>query len=156
MKRLHIHVAVDNLEKSIQFYSAISRASPSKQKSDYAKWMLEDPRINFAISSRVGNVGLDPLGLQVDSEAELTDLREQMKAADLSLFDEGETTCCYAASDKSWVKDPSGIPWEAYHTMADAEIFSVQKPGDKSACCTPSLTQGEESSNCCTPKSGCC
>ena len=156
MKRLHIHISVKSLEKSVQFYSAMFGTSPSKQKSDYAKWMLEDPRINFAISSRGGDVGLDHLGLQVDSEEELIALREQMKAADLALFDEGETTCCYAASDKSWVRDPSGIPWEAYHTMADAEIFSVQKPSEKNACCTPSLTQAEEPSNCCSPKSGCC
>lgn len=142
MKRLHIHVAVDDLDKSIQFYSAMFGTSPSKQKSDYAKWMLEDPRINFAISSRGAKIGLDHLGLQVDSPEELEVLREQMKAADLSLFDEGETTCCYAASEKSWVKDPSGIPWEAYHTMADAELFSKQEAGNESACCTP--------------KNGCC
>jgi len=142
MKRLHIHVAVDDLERSIQFYSAMFRTVPSKQKSDYAKWMLDDPRINFAISSRGTKVGLDHLGLQVDSEEELEVLREQMKAADLTLFDEGESTCCYAASDKSWVKDPSEIPWEAYHTMTDVELFSVPKAGEKSACCAP--------------KSGCC
>jgi len=156
MKRLHIHVAVDNLEKSIQFYSAMFGATPSKQKSDYAKWVLDDPRINFAISSRGAKVGLDHLGLQVDSTEELEALREQMKAADLTLFDEDETTCCYAASEKSWVKDPSGIPWEAYHTMADAELFSTPKPGETSACCTPTLKQIEEPSSCSTPKSGCC
>lgn len=156
MKRLHIHIAVDNLEKSIQFYSAMFGTSPAKQKSDYAKWMLDAPRINFAISSRGAKVGLDHLGLQVDSIEELEALREQMKAADLALFEEGKTTCCYAASEKSWVKDPSGIPWEAYHTMADAELFSAPKPGEASACCTPTLKQIEEPSSCCTPKSGCC
>jgi catechol 2,3-dioxygenase-like lactoylglutathione lyase family enzyme len=156
MKRLHIHVAVDDLAKSINFYSAMFGVSPTKQKDDYAKWMLDDPRINFAISSRGAKIGLDHLGLQVDSTEELEALRKQMKAADLSLFDEGETTCCYAASEKSWVKDPSGIPWEAYHTMADVALFSVQKAGEKSACCTPKLTPVEESSNCSSPKGGCC
>ena len=142
MKRLHIHIAVDDLEKSIQFYSAMFNTAPATQKSDYAKWMLEDPRINFAISSRGTKAGLDHLGLQVDSKEELDALREQMKAADLTLFDEGETTCCYAASNKSWVKDPSEIPWETYHTMTDVELFQVSKAGEKSACCAP--------------KSGCC
>ncbi len=157
MKRLHIHVAVDNLEKSIQFYSALFGAEPSRHKDDYAKWMLEDPRINFAISSRGIEAGLDHLGLQVDSKEELEALRTQMKTADLTLFDEGETTCCYADSEKSWLKDPSGIPWEAYHTMADAELFSIPKPGEKTACCTPLTTEVKEaSSGCCPPKSDCC
>lgn len=156
MKRLHVHIAVDNLEQSVTFYTALFGASPSKQKDDYAKWMLEDPRINFAISSRGAQTGLNHFGLQVDSLEELEALRGQMRAANLSLFDEGDTTCCYAASDKSWVKDPSGIPWEAYHTMADVELFSTEQAEQKSACCTPASAQVEEASGCCTPKSGCC
>jgi catechol 2,3-dioxygenase-like lactoylglutathione lyase family enzyme len=156
MKRLHIHIAVDDLAKSINFYSAMFGVAPTKRKDDYAKWMLDDPRINLAISSRGAQIGLDHLGLQVDSTEELDALRTQMKAADFSLFDEGKTTCCYAASEKSWVKDPSGIPWETYHTMADVELFSVQKSSEKNACCTPKLTQVEESSKCSSPKSGCC
>ncbi len=116
MKRMHIHVGVDNLEQSIGFYSALFGADPVKTKSDYAKWMLDDPRINFAISTKVEK-GVDHLGLQVDDDSELQVLRKRLKNAELSLFDEGETTCCYARSDKSWVKDPSDIAWEAYKTM---------------------------------------
>src|SRR6185436_7212807 len=104
MKRLHIHIAVENLEKSIGFYSALFGASPVKQKADYAKWMLDDPRVNFAISARGAKPGLDHLGIQVDGPDELAGLRENMKRADLSLFDEGEKTCCYAKSDKSWLQ----------------------------------------------------
>lgn len=120
MKRLHLHLSVENLEKSVSFYSALFGAPPVKQKSDYAKWMLEDPRVNFAISSRSSKQGLDHLGIQVDSAEELSQLREQISQADLQTFDEGQTQCCYAKSDKSWVQDPNGIAWEAYHTMSDA------------------------------------
>lgn len=150
MKRLHIHLAVENLEKSIQFYSALFGQAPSKEKSDYAKWMLDDPRVNFAISTRGAKVGLDHLGFQVDSEEELTELREQMKTKNLSLLSEGETTCCYAASDKSWVQDPSGTPWEVYHTMSDVELFSSQEETSGSACCAPSLTQVGKGGKCCS------
>jgi catechol 2,3-dioxygenase-like lactoylglutathione lyase family enzyme len=137
MKRLHIHIAVENLEKSIGFYSALFGATPVKQKADYAKWMLDDPCVNFAISARGAKPGLDHLGIQVDAPEELADLRENMKRADLSLFDEGEATCCYAKSDKSWLQDPSGIAWEAYHTMVDAEFFHEAAHDSGTACCTP-------------------
>jgi catechol 2,3-dioxygenase-like lactoylglutathione lyase family enzyme len=123
MKRMHIHVGVDNLDQSIEFYNALFGTPPTKTKSDYAKWMLEDPRINFAISTRVAS-GVDHLGLQVDEDSELQSLRENFKHADLSMFDEGETTCCYARSDKTWVKDPTGIAWEVYNTMDDVNLFS--------------------------------
>ena len=146
MKRMHIHVAVDNLERSILFYNALFGQAPSKTKSDYAKWMLEDPRINFAISSRGENPGVNHLGLQVDTAEELAAVRERLKAADLAVFDEGETVCCYAKSDKSWVQDPGGMPWEAYQTMADAELFSDrQADATEAACCTPS----EKNTGCC-------
>lgn len=135
MKRLHIHISVENLERSIGFYSALFGVTPVKQEADYAKWMLDDPRVNFAISARGAKSGLDHLGIQVDTPEELADLRENMKRADLSLFDEGETTCCYAKSDKSWLQDPSGIAWEAYHTMADVEFFHEAVPDAGSACC---------------------
>lgn len=137
MKRLHIHISVENLERSIGFYSALFGATPVKQQADYAKWMLDDPRVNFAISARGAKPGLDHLGIQADTPEELADLRENMKRADLSLFDEGETTCCYAKSDKSWLQDPSGIAWEAYHTMADVEFFHEAVPDAGSACCAP-------------------
>lgn len=153
MKRLHVHIAVEDLEQSIGFYSTLFGAKPTKQKPDYAKWMLDDPRVNFAISARGAKPGLDHFGIQVDAPEELEGLREHLKRADLGLFDEGETTCCYAASDKSWVKDPSGIAWEAYHTMEDAELFSQPKE-EGSACCAPKVEAKPAAS--CAPKSGCC
>lgn len=153
MKRLHVHIAVEDLEQSIGFYSTLFGTKPTKQKPDYAKWMLDDPRVNFAISARGATPGLDHFGIQVDAPEELEGLREHLKRADLGLFDEGETTCCYAASDKSWVKDPSGIAWEAYHTMADAGLFSPPKQ-KASACCAPKAEAKPAAS--CAPKSGCC
>ncbi|NND00971.1 MAG: glyoxalase/bleomycin resistance/dioxygenase family protein, partial [Gammaproteobacteria bacterium] len=113
MKRMHIHIGVENLDQGIEFYNALFGVQPVKTKTDYAKWMLDDPRINFAISTRPGKTGVDHLGLQVDGDDELEELRTRLKSADMSVFDEGETVCCYAHSDKSWVKDPSGIAWEA-------------------------------------------
>lgn len=155
MKRMHIHVGVDNIEQSIRFYSALFGSEPAKRKADYAKWMLEDPRINFAISTRAKR-GVDHLGLQVEEDQELEALRERLKAADLSMFDEGETVCCYAKSDKSWVTDPSGIAWEAYQTMADANLFSGHEDASEQACCRP---QTQDTSGCCEPApktTGCC
>lgn len=142
MKRFHIHVGVKNLEKSVQFYSTLFAQKPAKLKEDYAKWMLEDPRVNFAISTRAGEMGVDHLGIQVDEDAELTEITERLKNADLGVYDEGESTCCYAESKKAWVQDPAGIAWETYRTMGDAEVFSEKAP-NKSACCAP----GE--SSCC-------
>ena len=162
MKRLHIHVGVDNIDESVKFYSALFGAQPSKTKSDYAKWMLEDPRINFAVSTRAGKKGVDHLGIQVDSAEELDALRGQIAAAEIVAKDEGETTCCYAKSDKSWLHDPAGIAWEAYHTMEDAEMFSEKTQDAESACCVPDSKP--EKSGCCAPSekvpaektSGCC
>lgn len=124
MKRMHIHVGVERLEESIKFYTALFGEKPTKTKSDYAKWMLDDPRINFAISNRSAKSGIDHLGLQVEEDSELHALRERLTSADLTMFDEGEATCCYAHADKSWVKDPSGIAWEAYKIMDDVQLFS--------------------------------
>jgi catechol 2,3-dioxygenase-like lactoylglutathione lyase family enzyme len=152
MTRLHIHVSVDDLEQSTKFYSALFGAEPTKQKPDYAKWMLDDPRINFAISARGTKAGLDHLGIQAEDESEMTALRERIKQADLSTFDEGETTCCYAKSDKTWVQDPSGIAWETYHTMGEAEFFN-DAPAAEGACCVP---KAEPETSSCEPKSGCC
>ncbi len=148
MTRLHIHVSVDNLEQSTKFYSALFGAEPAKQKTDYAKWMLDDPHINFAISARGATAGLDHLGIQAEDESEMAALRERIKQADLSTFNEGETTCCYAKSDKTWVQDPSGIAWETYHTMGEAEFFNDAPAAttDDGACCAPKAE----------PKSGCC
>ena len=131
MKRMHIHVGVERLDQAIPFYSALFGAEPSRTKTDYANWMLDDPRINFAISTRGDTTGVDHLGIQVDEEGELDDLRERLKSADLSLFDEGETVCCYARSDKSWIEDPAGIAWEAYKTMEEAQFFGSNKEADE-------------------------
>lgn len=156
MKRMHIHAGVEDLAQSIRFYSALFGAEPDKTKSDYAKWMLDDPRINFAISTRVAKKGVDHLGIQVDDEGELEALRERLGQADASLYDEGESNCCYARSDKSWVEDPAGIAWETFRTMEDLQLFAAnEKPADE-ACCTPE-TKGQP--GCCVPSEktvGCC
>ena len=138
MKRMHIHVGVDNLEKSIPFYSALFGAEPTKVKDDFAKWMLDDPRINFAISTRAGENGVNHLGIQVDESGELEEIRDRLQQADMSLFDEGETVCCYARSEKSWVEDPAGIAWEAYQTMEDVNLFGTDRaeaPAKAGNCC---------------------
>jgi catechol 2,3-dioxygenase-like lactoylglutathione lyase family enzyme len=152
MKRMHIHVGVKNLDESIRFYSALFGAEPAKLKPDYAKWMLDDPHLNFAISTRSGKVGVDHMGLQVDDASELNALRGHMSAANISTHSDGETTCCYARSEKSWVEDPNGVAWEAYHTMEDAQIYSTSQsagaPVSGAACCAPETPQ----SVCCAPK----
>ncbi|MFK8014265.1 MAG: ArsI/CadI family heavy metal resistance metalloenzyme [Gammaproteobacteria bacterium] len=140
MNRMHIHVGVENLAQSIRFYTALFGTEPAKTKNDYAKWMLDDPRLNFAISTRLNKNGVDHLGVQVDDKTELDALRARLESADLSVFDEGESTCCYARSDKSWVKDPSGVAWEAFRTMSDAQLFGQEavepEPGQTpNACC---------------------
>ncbi len=139
MKRFHIHVGVKNLKNSVEFYSTLFGQKPTKLKDDYAKWMLEDPRVNFAISTRVNSEGVDHLGIQVDESSELHEITERLQKAELSVYAEGATTCCYAESEKAWIKDPAGIAWEAYHTMNDAEIFSEKKPAS-SPCCSPKMT----------------
>jgi catechol 2,3-dioxygenase-like lactoylglutathione lyase family enzyme len=156
MKRIHIHVGVEKLDESIRFYSAIFGAQPVKTKADYAKWMLDDPRVNFAISTRASKNGLDHLGIQVEENEELEELRGRIKSADLAVFDEGETVCCYANSEKSWVQDPAGIAWEAYRTMDDAQIFSTKLRGSETACCAEERVSNAA---CCEPSekaSGCC
>jgi len=161
MKTMHIHVGVDNIELGVRFYSAMFGTEPAKLKADYAKWELSDPKLNFAISTRSGKQGLDHLGLQVDDEAELTAMREQLGQADIATFDEGETVCCYAESDKSWIQDPAGIAWEAYRTMGEAQLFSEKATESDSACCAPvSIPMVEASKESCEPSdnnnSGCC
>jgi catechol 2,3-dioxygenase-like lactoylglutathione lyase family enzyme len=145
MKRMHINVGVENIADSIKFYNALFGAEPVKAKADYAKWMLDDPKVNFAITNRTDKLGVDHLGIQVEKDEELEQLRARLKKADMALFDEGEDVCCYARSEKSWVKDPSGVAWEAYKTMADVQLFSGEDGSEKSADSTAS-----------EPKSGCC
>jgi catechol 2,3-dioxygenase-like lactoylglutathione lyase family enzyme len=159
MRRFHIHVGVKDLDKSVQFYSTLFGQGPTKLKVDYAKWMLEDPRINFAISTRVGECGVDHLGIQVDQDSELKEITERLKNADLGVYDEVETTCCYAESKKAWVQDPAGLPWEAYQTMADVEVFnSKEAEGVESSCCAVDGDE-EEASSCRAPtgkSNSCC
>jgi catechol 2,3-dioxygenase-like lactoylglutathione lyase family enzyme len=123
MKRLHVHVAVDDLSKSIGFYSTLFAAKPSVVKPDYAKWMLEDPRVNFAISTRGHKPGLDHLGIQVESETELGEVYQRLKQAEGPVLEEGATTCCYARSEKSWIVDPQGLAWEAFHTTGESTVY---------------------------------
>ena len=124
MKRFHVHAHVEDLSASIAFYSKMFAAEPARVESDYAKWMLDDPRINFAISMRGGTPGVDHLGMQTDNAEELAELKARAEAADMTLQDEGATSCCYARSEKHWVTDPQGIAWEHFHTLADIPVFS--------------------------------
>ena len=139
MKRFHVHAHVADLQASIAFYSKMFGADPTRVEGDYAKWMLEDPRINFAISTRGGKPGVDHLGIQADSAEELAELKARAQAADMALLDEGETTCCYARSEKHWVTDPQGIAWEHFHTLDNIPVFSEQATpaSEAPACCDP-------------------
>ena len=145
MKRFHVHAHVEDLQASIAFYSRLFAAEPTRVESDYAKWMLEDPRINFAISTRGDKPGVDHLGIQADTDEELAALKAQAAAADMTLLDEGATTCCYARSDKYWLTDPQGIAWEHFHTLGDIPVFSEKaaKVDDAAACCAGAAPRGK-------------
>jgi catechol 2,3-dioxygenase-like lactoylglutathione lyase family enzyme len=139
MKRFHVHLHVDDLAQSIGFYSKLFAADPARLESDYAKWMLADPPVNFAISTRGTRPGIDHLGIQTDDAAELEALKARAEAADMALLDEGTTTCCYARSEKHWITDPQGIAWEHFHTLGNIAVFN-EAPAPaaaQSACCTP-------------------
>ena len=164
MKRFHVHIQVEDLQASINFYSRLFSAQPSRIETDYAKWMLEDPRVNFAISTRGGKPGLDHLGFQVDSAEELTEMKATAASAEMSTIDEGETSCCYARSEKHWITDPQGIAWE----HGDIPVFNeASRSTDGAACCAPvekpvaacCAPRTEIASSCCSPstsKSSCC
>lgn len=141
MKRFHVHTHVDDLQASIAFYSKLFGAEPTRAEADYAKWMLEDPRINFAISTRGSKPGIDHLGFQTDTEEELAEMKARAEAANIALHDVGLTTCCYARSDKHWVTDPQGIAWEHFHTLGDIPVFNEKEqaasPPAAPACCAP-------------------
>ena len=153
MKRFHLHVSVSDLDESIRFYSTLFAAEPTVQQFDYAKWMLDDPRINFAISTRRQPVGVNHLGLQVDTGEELRGMHAQLQAADAQLIQENEQPCCYARSDKYWVTDPTGIAWETFHTLGNIPVYGEdtavfnhgaaivpvqsENAGGKTACCVP-------------------
>lgn len=167
MKRFHVHIHVEDLARNIDFYSKMFGTQPARVESDYAKWMLDEPAVNFAISTRGnGHVGLDHLGIQVDNDADLAALKQQAQSADLALIDEGATTCCYARSDKHWVMDPQGLPWEHFRTLGSIPTFRespeltqaspAASSSDASPCCTPlppaSSTETKAAdSACCTP-----
>jgi lactoylglutathione lyase len=158
MKRFHVHLHVDDLARSIGFYSKLFAAEPARTESDYAKWMLEDPPVNFAISTRGTQPGIDHLGIQTDDAAELSALKARAEAADMALLDEGTTTCCYARSEKHWITDPQGIAWEHFHTLGSIPVFNetASPLGTQSACCAPAeaATGGAaiaEPAACCAP-----
>lgn len=162
MKRMHIHVAVEDLPRNIAFYNALFAAEPSVVEADYAKWMLDDPRLNFAISARGAKPGLNHLGVQVDSGEELDELRQRLAQMPAKVTEEIGTTCCYAQSDKAWVTDPQGIAWEAFHTLARANVFGAHPKAQESAaaaagCCAPAAPHDSASGkSCCAPASACC
>lgn len=140
MQRLHLHVSVPDLAQSIRFYETLFGAAPSVVKDDYAKWMLEDPRVNFAISQREGAAGVDHVGIQTDTPEELQALATRLKAAGAKTFDQEATTCCYAKSDKTWVSDPAGLRWETFFTFGEATTYGEDSSAaalapPASACC---------------------
>ncbi|MBS0296343.1 MAG: VOC family protein [Proteobacteria bacterium] len=146
MKRLHIHVNVEDLDRSMAFYETLFGAPPSVVKGDYAKWMLDDPRVNFAISARSREAGLNHLGVQTDTREELDELAARLKAAGARTQDQEATTCCYARSDKSWVSDPSGLRWETFFTFGEATTYGEDEPAAPAVCCPP---KAEKASACC-------
>lgn len=123
MKRLHVHVSVDDLSRSIGFYTTLFAAEPTVIKADYAKWMLDDPRVNFAISTRGGEAGLDHLGIQVETPDELHEVYGRLRQADRPILEEGATTCCYAKSEKAWIADPQGVSWETFLTSGESTVY---------------------------------
>lgn len=163
MKRLHVHVAVDDVDQAIGFYSALFDTRPTVIKPDYAKWMLDDPRVNFAISSRGREAGLDHLGIQVEDKTELTEVYARLRKAGGPVIEQGATSCCYAKSEKSWINDPSGIAWETFLTTGESADYG-DGTGEREAriahtksCCAPEPVSA--ASACCTEEtvaSGCC
>jgi catechol 2,3-dioxygenase-like lactoylglutathione lyase family enzyme len=157
MKRLHVHMSVDDLDQSIRFYSTLFASPPTVVKPDYAKWMLEDPRVNFAISTHNGRAaGVDHLGIQVESTGELQEVYGRLQKAEGPVLEEGMTTCCYARSEKSWISDPAGVAWEAFRTVGDSTTYGTSAPLEKlektGACCGPTSAKTESSS----PDKACC
>jgi catechol 2,3-dioxygenase-like lactoylglutathione lyase family enzyme len=143
MKRMHVHVAVDDLKRSIGFYSALFGTEPSVTKIDYAKWMLDDPRVNFAISTRGRQAGLDHLGIQVEDKDELNEVYARLHKAEGNVIEQGQTSCCYAKSEKAWIDDPSGISWETFLTTGESTDYGdgsgehVARVAHEKSCCAP-------------------
>lgn len=168
MKRFHVHLSVEDLAHSIRFYSALFGAPPTVEKGDYAKWMLEDPRVNFAISARGHAPGVNHVGFQVETQAELAELRQRVDAADIAALDQSGAACCYARSDKYWIQDPQGLAWETFHTLSDIPVFGSDKRAEAAtaatACCVPdaaAIAAASKPTACAAPrpgasKSACC
>ena len=158
MKRFHVHVSVNDLAQSVRFYSKIFGAAPTVEKDDYAKWMLDDPRINFAISERGDKPGVNHLGLQVDAAEELAALRQQIAAAEIAAEDEPAAECCYARSDKYWIQDPQGIAWEAFHSQGTIELYDGSACGVDAACGTAAggCCADDKASRPAAPARACC
>jgi catechol 2,3-dioxygenase-like lactoylglutathione lyase family enzyme len=161
MKRFHVHLNVDDLAASVRFYSALFASEPSVRKHDYAKWMLEDPRLNFAISSTGRGTGIDHLGLQAEDAAELSELGLRLHAAGGTVLPEPGATCCYARSDKAWTIDPQGTRWETFHTHGESTSYHAGDSacGNDAAACAPlpaAALAKADASSCCATRSGCC
>ena len=154
MKRLHVHVAVDDLAHSIGFYSALFAAQPSVTKADYAKWMLDDPRVNFAISTRGRQAGLDHLGIQVEDKDELKEIYARLHKAGGNVIEQGQTSCCYAKSEKSWIDDPAGISWETFLTSGENTDYGdgtgerEARVAHGKACCVPEVAPAPAACSC--------
>lgn len=158
MKRFHVHVNVERLDDSIRFYTTLFGATPTVVKPDYAKWMLDDPRVNFAISQRGRAAGVDHLGVQAEDETELTAIGERLLAADAVALAEQGTTCCYARSDKFWAEDPQGVRWETFRTVGEATTYTsaaAETVASANTCCGPARSSPAKS---CGPDAGgsCC
>ncbi|HEX9392896.1 MAG TPA: ArsI/CadI family heavy metal resistance metalloenzyme [Usitatibacteraceae bacterium] len=162
MKRFHVHVAVSDLAQGIRFYAGMFGQAPTVRKDDYAKWMLDDPRVNFAISARGNAAGVNHLGIQAESAEELTEIHQRLQSADQTVQAEPDASCCYAKSDKYWVTDPAGVAWESFHTLGDIPTFngSADLPVDSetaaTACCTPSAQPVRVEFPKKSAKGGCC
>ena len=151
MKRFHVHVAVPDLQQSIRFYSTMFGAEPSVVKHDYAKWMLDDPRVNFAISHRdAKRAGVNHLGFQVESDAELAEIHARIEAAGTKVVEERDVSCCYARSDKYWTKDPAGIAWESFHSLGTVPVYGEGDKEPAEACGTKDSACGTKRTACCT------
>ncbi len=160
MKRFHVHVGVTDLDQSVAFYTGLFGQAPSVTKADYAKWMLDDPRVNFAISHKDGAAkGVEHLGLQVENQGELAEVYGALQAAGRPVLEEGATTCCYAQSEKSWIADPDGVVWEAFLTSGDSTVYGTGPELEQLAsanaavgsCCTPQTVAPAKAAT-----TGCC
>jgi len=161
VKRFHVHVGVNDLDESVRFYSKIFGAEPTVKEADYAKWMVDDPRLNFAISARGSRPGVNHLGLQVDTDAELQGMREQLAAADKSLVTEVGAHCCYAKSDKYWVTDPQGVAWETFHSLGSIPVFGANAESGHEAtvasgCCATTAANADAVAHAPARSRSCC